>query len=349
MFGEAVVAFGQPLERIDLPTPKPEGTAVLVRVRHCGVCHSDVHLHDGYFDIGGGKRLEIRPSMGLPHILGHEIEGEVAALGPDAKGLSIGQRVIVFPWVGCNDCPACLRGEEHYCYKPQQLGVDKPGGFAEYCILPHPRYLLDYAPVPAALAGSYMCSGLTAFSALKKIGSPGTDDPVLIVGAGGLGLMGLAFAKAMFSAPVYVADIDPKKREAALKAGAKGVFDPSDPGERKRFMAETGGGAHAAVDFAGNDSSVNFGMSVLRRGGMTIVVGLLGGVFTTPIAMLVFRATGLRASYLGSLDEAMEMMALVKAGKVAPIPLTERPLSDANDALDDLRKGRIVGRSVLKP
>lgn len=349
MIGEAVVEFGKPLKRIELDTPKPEGTAVLVRVHHCGVCHSDVHLQDGYFDIGGGKKLEIRPSMGLPHILGHEIEGEVAALGPDAKGLTIGQRVIVYPWVGCNDCPACNRGDEHYCYKPQQLGVDRPGGFAEYCLLPHPRYLLDYGNAPAALAGSYMCSGLTAFSALKKIGNPGKDDPILIVGAGGLGLMGLEFAKALFAAPVHVADIDPKKREAALKAGAKGAFDPADPNERKRLMTETGGGVHAAIDYAGNESSVNFAMSALRRGGKTVVVGLLGGAFTTPIAMFVFRATGIEGSYLGSLPEALEMMALVKAGKVAPIPLTERPLSRANEALDDLRAGRIVGRSVLKP
>jgi len=122
MRSQAVVEFGSPLQEIETATPEPQNTEVLLKVRNAGVCHSDVHIHDGYFDLGGGNKLPMS-AIKLPHTLGHEIEGEVVAVGPDAKGVKVGQRYAAFPWMGCGQCPSCLRGEETICVgRPSQRG-----------------------------------------------------------------------------------------------------------------------------------------------------------------------------------------------------------------------------------
>ncbi len=302
MYCEAVVEFGKPLQRVELPTPVPTGTQVLIETRHCGVCHSDVHIHDGYFSLGGEAKVPVRAP--LPHALGHEIEGVVVAVGPDAEGVKIGDRRAVFPWIGCGECASCKRGEEMLCtVKPQQLGVQVAGGFASHVLVPHPRYLLEFGDVPAPLAAAYMCSGLTAFGALKKIGNAGKDDPIAIVGLGGVGMMGLQFARAMFEGPILGVDIDPQKRQAAKGAGAADVYDPKDPEELKRLLADTSGGAYAALDFVGNESSFGFATGCIRRGGKTVVVGLYGGQFQMPIIMFPFRAFSIAGSMVATLDE----------------------------------------------
>lgn len=167
----AITRFGAPLEQVEAPTPSPTGTEVLLKVAFAGVCHSDVHIHDGYFDLGGGNKLSLA-QLKLPHTLGHEIEGEVVALGPAARGVEIGDRRAVFPWIGCGTCAACARGEENLCNKARNLGCSSgvAGGYADHVLVPHPKYLLDYGSTPSALAAAYMCSGLTAFGAMKKVG-----------------------------------------------------------------------------------------------------------------------------------------------------------------------------------
>lgn len=349
MIGEAVVAYGQPLERITLPTPSPQGTEVLLKVSHCGVCHSDVHIHDGHFDLGGGKKLDLSAGRTLPLIMGHEIEGVVAALGPDAKGVKLGDRVVAYPWIGCGACSICARGEEHLCAKAQHLGVVRPGGFADHCLVPHPRYLFDYAGIPDGLAATYMCSGLTAFSAIKKLGHARADDAVLIVGAGGVGMMGLQFARALEPWRVLVADIDEAKLASARAQGAAETYNPRDASAVKKLIADTKGGALGVVDFVGSEGSMTFATGAARRGGQVVVVGLFGGGFAMPIPMFPLRSLTIRGSFVGSLDETRDMMSLVKQGKIAPIPLEQRPLARANATLDDLRQGRVVGRVVLAP
>ena len=136
---------GQPLELVDKPIPQPQGTEVLVKVSAAGLCHTDLHIWEGGYDLGGGKRLNMADRGIKPPItLSHEISGTVASIGPDAlQGLvKPGATYLVHPWIGCGDCAACLRGEENICIKPQSLGVARPGGFAEYVIVPHPRYLV---------------------------------------------------------------------------------------------------------------------------------------------------------------------------------------------------------------
>ncbi|MFO1237667.1 MAG: alcohol dehydrogenase [Alphaproteobacteria bacterium] len=348
MFCEAIVAYGEKLERVELETPVPQGGEVLVQVTECGVCHSDVHIHDGYFGLGGEAKLDVRAGRKLPFALGHEIGGRVVAVGPDVKGVKIGDRRVVYPWIGCGDCPACARDEEQLCNKPRNLGIQVNGGYASHVLVPDAKYLIDFGNADPALAAAYMCSGLTAFGAMKKLGAVGKQDPIVIVGLGGVGMMGLQFARAMFDAPIIGVDVDQTKLDAALKAGASSVVNSREDGALKKLLGATGG-AYAAIDFVGSEASFAFAQGSVRKGGKVVVVGLFGGAFSMPIPMLPMRAISIGGSYVGSLPETLEMMALVKAGKIDPIPVTRRKLAAATATLDDLRHGTIVGRVVLDP
>jgi D-arabinose 1-dehydrogenase-like Zn-dependent alcohol dehydrogenase len=341
--------YGVPLCEAVSEVPAPKGSEVLVRVGHCGVCHSDIHLHEGYFDLGGGRKLELAGGRPLPFTLGHEIEGTIEAAGPDAKDARPGRKVVVYPWIGCGVCAFCKRGEEHLCLKPQQIGIQVDGGYATHVMVPHPRYLFDYDPIPAALAGTYMCSGLTAYSAAEKLGTSATDYPVLIVGLGGVGMMGFSFIKARSKHPPIVVEIDAKKREYALQNGAAAAFDPNDPGARKGIMAASNGGVLGAIDFVGSEQSAAFGFGSLTKGGKLVLVGLIGGEIKLPVPTFPLKGVSILGSYVGSLAEAKAMLALVRAGRVPPIPVSTRPLAEAQSALDDLRSGKTVGRMVLVP
>jgi len=343
---QSLTAYASPLCETVVEVPDPVGSEIVVRIHCCGVCHSDVHLQDGYFLLGGDKRLDVTGGRALPFTLGHEIAGVIERIGPQAEGVALGQAVAVYPWIGCGACPACAAGDENLCAAPRHLGVYVDGGFATHVLVPHPRYLLDYAPLTPALAGAYMCSGLTAYAALKRLAHHAARGPALLVGLGGVGMMGLALARAMFAFPPLVAEIDPAKREAALAAGAAAAFDPADPAARKAILALTGG-VFAVCDFVGSDRSLQFALGALAKGGKVVVTGLIGGTYATPIAMFPLRAMTIEGTLVGRLDEAREMLALARAGKVAPVPIIERPLAAAQTSLDDLRNGRIVGRVVL--
>jgi len=343
---QSLVAYGQPLCETIGDLPVPRGTEVLVRVECCGVCHSDLHLQDGYFALGGDKRLDITKDRALPFTLGHEIAGVIEAAGPAAAGASVGQRIAVYPWIGCGTCAACRAGEENLCSSHRHLGIAVDGGYATHVLVPHPRYLIDYAPLSPDFAGPLMCSGLTAFSALKHLGSRAERGPVLLVGLGGVGMMGLTIARTLFREPPLVADIDAAKRDAALAAGAAQAFDPSDPQARRAVLAATGG-VLAACDFVGSEKSLQFATGVLGRGGKVVVTGLLGGNFSIAAAMIAIKAMTIEGTLTGTLAEARELIDLAKSGKLATIPTHERPLDQAQAAIDDLRAGRVVGRTVL--
>src|SRR5690349_2978244 len=144
MRSQSIVEFGKPLECIEVETPVPTGAQVLIKIEHCGVCHSDVHIHDGYFDMGGGAKLPIGMTMKPPPARGHEPAGQVVAMGPDAKCASVGGRRAVYPWIGCGECAACLRGEENSCPRPRNLGCSSGvgGGYATHVIVPDAKYLI---------------------------------------------------------------------------------------------------------------------------------------------------------------------------------------------------------------
>src|SRR5450830_322345 len=342
---QSLTAYAAPLCETVVDCPQPTGTQVLVRIARCGVCHSDLHMQDGYFLLGDGKQLDVRAGRTLPFTLGHEIAGEVESAGPDAH-VAPGAQVAIYPWIGCGQCAACKAGDENICAAPRHLGITVDGGFASHVLIPHPRYTIDYAPLSASYAGALMCSGLTAYAALKRLSDRAARAPLLLVGLGGVGLMGLALARAMYGTAPYVADIDANKRAAALAAGAAAAFDPADPGARKELL-KASGGIYAACDFVGSDKSLNFATGVLAKGGKVVVTGLIGGAYSTPVAMFPLKAMTIEGTTTGTLAEARELIDLVRAKNIAPPPIAERPLDQAQATLDDLRAGRIVGRVVL--
>ena len=333
---------GASLVEVESETPQPQGTEVLVKTVACGVCHSDIHIHEGVFELGAGKQLEVGRKG---QVLGHEIFGEVVAVGPDAEDVSVGDRRVVFPWIGCNECPTCSRGEEQLCTPGRALGIINPGGFADHVLVPHSRYLFDKGDVPDSLAATYACSGLTAFGALKKVGELQEDEEIVIIGAGGVGMMAIQIARAMGMDPIVV-DIDEGKLATALELGVSRTFNSSHPQSAKEIRKSTGG-AYAVLDFVGAEISVNYGLSCLRKGGMLIIIGLYGGALTMPIPFIPMNARIIQGSYVGSLHDMADLMVMVRDGKIAPIDITERPLAEANDALVDLKAGNVTGRQVL--
>ncbi|MEX0583433.1 MAG: alcohol dehydrogenase, partial [Sneathiella sp.] len=287
MHCQQIIQFGEPLQARDYPTPEPTGTQVLLKVSACGVCHSDLHIWEGFFDLGGGQKMDLLQRMKLPFTLGHEVVGVVAAIGPDAKDVEVGDKRIVFPWIGCGKCSVCEAGDELLCMAPQTVGTRYNGGYADEVIAPHPKYLIPYDGVPTELACTYACSGLTAYSALKKLSHLREDDHLVIIGAGGVGLSAVHFASSVVKAKIIVADIDDTKRAIARQSGAHETIDNSDPEAALAKLQEiTKGGAAGAIDFVGAPATALFGFNGLRKGGHMVTVGLFGDSMPLSIAML---------------------------------------------------------------
>lgn len=348
-----VTRFGQPLEKQAETTPEPTGREVLVRVTGCGVCHSDVHLHDGYFDLGGERKVDLARSLELPLTLGHEIVGEVVARGPrvsDGDAAPLGARRVVYPWIGCGACALCGSGNEHLCNQPHALGVNRNGGYATHVLVPDARYLVDFDGLDETQACTYACSGLTAYGALLKAKAAlaGGGD-LLIIGAGGVGLSGIRMAETVLGVRPIVADIDQSKWPAAQAAGARQTIDPATPHTLKALMRESRGGVAAAIDFVGAAASFTYGFSAIRKGGALVVVGLFGGAAQLPVPLLPLKAATVAGSYVGSLAEMRDLMQLAKAQKLPALPVASRPLHEAGDVLAELKAGKIVGRTVLQP
>lgn len=344
---QSLVKFAAPLCETIVDTPKPQGAEVLVRIERCGLCHSDLHIQDGYADLGGGNKLDTTRGMTLPFTLGHEIAGVVEEVGPDASPELIGRRMAVFPWIGCGKCRECLAGDENLCARNRYLGVSIDGGFASHVLVPDAKYLLDYDPLPVNVAATLMCSGVTAYGALKRLVDRPRQRNILLIGLGGVGMMGLSLAQAMFRQPITVADLNPAARDTALQNGAAVAYDPSEPDVARRMVKESDGGFDAVVDFAGNEKSMAFAVSTVARGGKIVVSGLMGGNFSLPMVQWIYKRMTIEGFMVGTLAEAHELMALARAGKIRPAPMKEEPMSEVQTWIDALRAGKVVGRVVL--
>ncbi len=351
MISYDVIRCGEPLQRIERPTPQPSGPQVLLRVQAAGVCHSDLHFWHGTYDLGHGRSLSMQDrGMKLPLTMGHEIVGEAIAIGEQAQGITLGRRYLVFPWHGCGQCKVCLRGDENLCLAGKSMGVFQPGGYADHVLVPQARYLVDIGDMPAAQAAPYACSGLTTYSALCKINPQVLrDEKVVIFGAGGLGLMATMLVKAMGGAGVIVIDPDTHKHAAALQAGADAVFSPHNQGLIAAVQQAAGGAVWAIVDCVGSSQTVQTGIDLLTKGGHLVQIGLFGGHIDLPTPLMALRALHYQGTYVGNLRELQELMQLVKEKNLPPLPTTCLPLSKAFTALLALEQGQAVGRQILTP
>src|SRR6202163_3453756 len=275
--------FNAPLREVDQPTPQPTGTQVLIKVKAAGVCHSDLHIWEGGYDLGHGRKpLSLKDrGVSLPRTMGHETVGEVLACGPDTKAeaasLKIGDVALVYPWLGCGKCETCVGGDENMCVvKRNSLGVYCDCGYADHMTVPHPKHLLNLQGLDPITAAPYACSGVTTYSAIKKVEQV-LNTPIVIFGAGGLGLMALSLLKAMGGKGAIVVDIDARKREAAMAAGALATVDGKAPDALEQLANKAGEPIRAVIDLVGNAQTSQLGFDCLTKGGKLVIVGLFGG------------------------------------------------------------------------
>ena len=331
-------SFGQALAWLDLPTPEPLPDEVLLQVQACGVCHSDLHIVDGDAPaFKAGTKAQLIP--------GHEVVGRIVARGADVKHLDIGQRVGV-AWLhhACGRCELCRGGRENLCRKATVTGMTVDGGYAEFM-----RAKASHAlPIPDALgsveAAPLFCAGVTSYRALHNAGVA-AGQRVAVVGVGGLGHLALQIALAA-GAEAIALDVAEDKLVAARQLGATHAFDARSSDTAKAVRAL--GGAHIAVVTSAARAAFDLAFKCLRPTGTLAIVGLPPEPLQFSALAIVSNEVRIVGSAVGTRDDLRATLALAAAGKLRCHCHT-RPLSEANAALDDLRAGRVQGRTVLIP
>ena len=343
-----VVEHGKPLQAKIRETPQPKGSEVLIRITKSGVCHSDLHIWEGYFDLGGGKRFYVKDRGCVPPFTcGHEPYGVVEQVGSDVKGVKVGDRRLVYPWIGCGSCPVCLSGHDNYCLNNQFLGVARPGAYATHVLVPDARYLIDTGDIDEGWAATLACSGLTAFSAITKLPELIARDWVIVLGCGGLGMAAIAMLRARGVSNIVACDVDEAKLKSARAQGASASVDTRNADALAQLQKITGGAIAGALDFVGMPATVNLGIAALAKGGHFVMSGLFGGEITMSLPPIAQRGISIRGSYVGSLDELKQVVALARSGKLVPSPVEVRAASEVNRSMEELRDGKVIGRVVL--
>jgi alcohol dehydrogenase, propanol-preferring len=345
-----IVKSKEPLQLQELRTPKPRGSQVLIKVESSGVCHSDIHLWEGGYEGFEGQFLKTTDrGVKYPLTPGHEIAGIVDSLGEEAEGFTKDQKVLVYPWIGEGLCPACRIGQENLCDKPRSLGVYMDGGYAEYVLVPSYKYLLKMDDeMDTNASATLSCSALTAYGAVKSTNLKPNDN-VVIVGAGGLGLMAIQLSKAV-TGSIIAMDLDDEKLRAAKKNGADNTINSKKEDSVKAVMELTDKmGADAVIDFVNASKTVESDMQFLRRRAKLVLVGLFGGELRLSLVSMPTRAYRLIGSYTGTLSDMVELVSLARREVIKPIVSNRFKLNQATEALTMLKEGKILGRGVINP
>jgi len=353
-----IVEPNKPLEVIELPSPKPTGNEVIVKVKAAGVCHSDLHLWEGGYDLGDGNFLKVTDrGVKYPITPGHEIVGTVSEIGGSVKGVSVGDQVLVYPWIGCGECPACKVGNENLCDTPRSIGLFQDGGYAENVKVPHFKYLAKISGIDLDGAASLACSGLTAYTAVKKA-NMNSPEFLVIIGAGGLGLMGIQIAKAITKAKVICVDLDDNKLQTAKEMGADFVVNSNVIGSvatgsgnaaQKIISLSNNKGADSVIDFVNAPQTVKTGLAALRKRGNLVLVGLFGGSLELSLVTIPLKALTIQGAYTGNYNDMVELIDLAKKGIIKPVISQRYSLDQVNDALENLKQRKIIGRAVINP
>ncbi|MCA8868110.1 MAG: zinc-binding dehydrogenase [Rhodobacteraceae bacterium] len=333
-----------PLLIEQVPVPVPAADEVLVKVAACGLCGTDIHLAvDG--DI---------PVSRSPVTLGHEVAGTIAVLGAGVQGLSVGQRVALFPSAVCGQCRFCRAGRESLCEASEVYGMSRDGGLAEYITAP----AFGVIPIPGDLGfaeAAIITDGVsTPLHALRSRGMLRAGETVAVVGCGGLGVHAILLARMMGAGLVIGIDTGAEARSRAKALGADLVIDPAtDPDPGKVIRAELGRGADLALEFVGRTETVEMTLRCLDTGGRAVLVGVGPGQPKLPPLM---RFVGREMSVIGSFGmdkrDISDLMGLVTRGRLdlSHSVTATYPLAGINQALDRLAsKQGGVARLVVEP
>ncbi|MER6281863.1 MULTISPECIES: NAD(P)-dependent alcohol dehydrogenase [Streptomyces] len=336
-----VVAYGRNPEMTDVPVPTAPGPYdVVVRIGGAGVCRTDLHILEGQWAEKSG--------VTLPYTIGHENAGWVHAVGAAVTHVSEGDKVIVHPLITCGLCRACRSGDDVHCEQSLFPGIDTDGGYAEYLKTSARSVVrIDDALEPADVA-ALADAGLTAYHAVAKAARrlrPG--DRCVVIGAGGLGHIGVQVLRALTAVEIVVVDRNPEALKLAETIGADhGVLADGDHVER--VLELTGGrGAEVVIDFVGEGGATRDGVRMLRRAGDYHVVGY-GENIDVPTIDIISAEISFIGNLVGSYNDLSELMVLAAKGKVR-LHTTSYPLDRFQDALDDLDAGRVRGRAILVP
>lgn len=340
MLAVRTLAAGEPLRLEEVPIPEPEGTEVRIRVGGCGVCHTDLYL---------ARTDRLRVSR--PVTLGHEIGGTIDALGPDADRprrrarLEEGDRVVVFGGWGCGACRECAAGEEQRCERGESPGFQRDGGYAEYVVVPHPRYLVGLGDLHPDHAAPLADAGLTPYRAVSRAApwlTPGAR--VLLIGFGGLGQFAIQYLRRLPDLTIAVREIDPDKLAAAGRLRADlGLLE----GDESLVNLGLGGPADVIFDFVGTEATLDYAARNVAPGGLVSLVGEAGGTLPFGFERLPLEAS-LTTTAWGSIADLREVVRLARRGRLR-WEVERMPLAEAQAAHDRLAAGRVEGRLVLVP
>ena len=334
--------YASPLVIDDIPRPTPGPGQVLVRIAGSGFCHSDLHIIDG--------DLPILPRM--PYTLGHENAGYIDQLGESATAFAVGDPVVVYGGWGCGVCDMCVTGREQLCRTPRWAGVsDLDGGYAEYLLVQHERYLVPLHSLEPRDAAVYADAALTPYRAVKRALPFMTPDvPVLVIGIGGLGQFGVKLLRELTGSEIIAVDVDEAKLQTAKEYGATYALDARDADTAERIREISGGfGVAAAFDFVGADSTLQLAFAVTRSGGKVTQVGLAGGAVNFTLFTEVPFEVTFEGTLWGSIQELREVVALAECGRLTPIELEFVPLDEIQHAYEMLKAGKVAGRIVIMP
>ncbi|MEU4195372.1 NAD(P)-dependent alcohol dehydrogenase [Kribbella sp. NPDC026611] len=325
----------------DVPEPAIKGPLdVIVKIGGAGVCRTDLHIIEGQWDAA------MHPT--LPYTIGHENAGWVHEIGSAVTNVQVGDTVILHPTPTCGLCQACRAGNDMHCENSTFPGLDSDGGMAEYLLTSARACVkLDPSTRPqdvAALADA----GITAYHAVRKalpLLPPGTT--AVVIGAGGLGHIGVQCLAALTAARIIVVDRNPDALKLAEQLGADQTV-VADGKQVETVLELTGGaGAHVVLDFVAEQGAEQDGFAMTRPAGSYFVIGY-GGLVQIPTLDIISTERNIVGNIVGTFNELSELMALAQAGKVT-LHTRTYPLDAAADAVADLDAGRVRGRAILVP
>jgi len=335
-------AYGGGLIIDEVPTPAPQRGEVLIRIEGAGFCHSDVHVIDG----------DIRVLPRLPVTLGHENAGRVAGTGSGVHTVKEGDPVAVYGGWGCGICDPCVTGHEQLCEQPQWVGLSEhDGGYAEYLLVPHERYLVKLHNLQPAAAAPLTDAALTPYRAIRKaLPFLEADHYALAIGVGGLGQYGLKFLRLLSGCPIIAVDVSDEKLARARELGADVIFNARAENLAAQIKDVTNGhGVSAAFDFVGSDATLALAIASTRSLGKVTQIGLAGGAARLKVLENCGFEVQFETTLWGTIKELREVLALAESGRLSPIPLEFEPLDRINDVYARLKKGQIAGRAVIQP
>jgi NAD+-dependent secondary alcohol dehydrogenase Adh1 len=334
-------AYHEALALDEVDEPKATGPLdVVVRIGAAGLCRTDLHIQEGQW----AEKSQVK----LPYTPGHENAGWVHEVGSAVTNVEVGDTVIVHPFITCGLCRACRAGDDMHCETGSFPGIDRDGGFADFLLTSARSVVkLDPSLEPASIA-ALADAGLTAIHAVKRaipVLGPGTR--AVVIGAGGLGHIGIQCLRALTAAEIIVTDPNEAALALAKEVGAHHTVkvDGSHVDAVKELTDDVG--AEAIIDFVGEKGAVEDGVAMLRDGGFFYVIGY-GQNIDIPTIDVISREISFIGNLVGTYVDLQDLMTLTAQGDVT-LHTTTYPLDAINDAMADLDQGRLQGRGILVP